>query len=140
MKGFEPPAPCSQSTCATRLRYTPKVSDATLAATRFIIHKEMLFVNGFFEKFFTFFLPVVFLQKKGLFRKSVYIFDAEPLSFLPENIYNINNRSVYRSYKEENDAFFFIADGLHPALWLRELLCTGGKYHDLHGSQSAARP
>ena len=23
VKGFEPPAPCSQSTCATRLRYTP---------------------------------------------------------------------------------------------------------------------
>ncbi len=26
VKGFEPPAPCSQSTCATRLRYTPFVS------------------------------------------------------------------------------------------------------------------
>ena len=23
VKGFEPPAPCSQSTCATGLRYTP---------------------------------------------------------------------------------------------------------------------
>ena len=26
VKGFEPPAPCSQSTCATRLRYTPSAS------------------------------------------------------------------------------------------------------------------
>ena len=33
VKGFEPPAPCSQSTCATRLRYTPKVSSSVLVTT-----------------------------------------------------------------------------------------------------------
>lgn len=32
VRGFEPPAPCSQSTCATGLRYTPKHS-AHLSAT-----------------------------------------------------------------------------------------------------------
>ena len=26
VKGFEPPAPCSQSTCATGLRYTPNIA------------------------------------------------------------------------------------------------------------------
>src|SRR5882724_2349353 len=26
VRGFEPPTPCSQSRCATRLRYTPKTS------------------------------------------------------------------------------------------------------------------
>ena len=56
VKGFEPPAPCSQSTCATRLRYTPKVfPGATLAATNVIIHNQHPFVNTFFEIFFTFF-------------------------------------------------------------------------------------
>ena len=29
VKGFEPPAPCSQSTCATRLRYTPYITART---------------------------------------------------------------------------------------------------------------
>ncbi len=28
VEGFEPPTPCSQSRCATRLRYTPFVPDA----------------------------------------------------------------------------------------------------------------
>ena len=29
VEGFEPPAPCSQSMCATKLRYTPAPSGAT---------------------------------------------------------------------------------------------------------------
>ena len=54
VKGFEPPAPCSQSTCATRLRYTPSCSVPT-QATMDIVLKTRSFVNNFFQKISTFF-------------------------------------------------------------------------------------
>ncbi len=54
VKGFEPPAPCSQSTCATRLRYTPvsrirrSVRSRVRQATLLIIHHYRKNVNPFF--------------------------------------------------------------------------------------------
>ena len=56
VKGFEPPAPCSQSTCATRLRYTPSCSVPT-QATLVIVLKIDSFVNNFFKKIQLFLLP-----------------------------------------------------------------------------------
>jgi phosphotransferase system IIB component len=47
VKGFEPPAPCSQSTCATRLRYTPKVYRNN--AANVILLKDEVFVKGFLQ-------------------------------------------------------------------------------------------
>ena len=51
MKGFEPPAPCSQSTCATKLRYTPRLC-RPCAGDEDIIHHFGTFVNTFFKKIF----------------------------------------------------------------------------------------
>ena len=50
VKGFEPPAPCSQSTCATRLRYTPLIERAA-QATLIIIFKVCPVVNRVFQIF-----------------------------------------------------------------------------------------
>ena len=51
VKGFEPPAPCSQSTCATRLRYTPKASLCRLSqAAKRIIQETGPICQGVFEK------------------------------------------------------------------------------------------
>ena len=50
VKGFEPPAPCSQSTCATRLRYTPLIERAA-QATLIIIFKVRPVVNRIFQIF-----------------------------------------------------------------------------------------
>ena len=55
VKGFEPPAPCSPSTCATRLRYTPESSASfvlTPQATLVMIHGNERFVKWFFNIFF----------------------------------------------------------------------------------------
>ena len=46
VKGFEPPAPCSQSTCATRLRYTP-LKERPAQATLSIIFKLRQVVNDY---------------------------------------------------------------------------------------------
>ena len=54
VKGFEPPAPCSQSTCATRLRYTP-FNQRPAQATLIIIHKTPYAVKGVLKKIFNFF-------------------------------------------------------------------------------------
>ena len=62
--GFEPAAPCSQSTCATELRYTPLGHSAYLSATAVlqatfvIIANTDRFVNPFFLKKQTFFLVI----------------------------------------------------------------------------------
>ena len=49
VKGFEPPAPCSQSTCATRLRYTP-LKERPAQATLIIIFKVGRLVNRKIQK------------------------------------------------------------------------------------------
>ena len=49
VKGFEPPAPCSQSTCATRQRYTP-VKERAAQATLIIIFKLPGVVNRKMQK------------------------------------------------------------------------------------------
>ena len=49
VKGFEPPAPCSQSTCATRLRYTP-LKERPAQATLIIIFKVCPVVNREMQK------------------------------------------------------------------------------------------
>ena len=54
VKGFEPPAPCSQSTCATRLRYTPP-NKRPAQATLIIICKTPWVVNSKIQNFFDFF-------------------------------------------------------------------------------------
>ena len=61
VKGFEPPTPCSQSTCATKLRYTPSgtivsvFSRALVSSTSCIIQERARFVNRFFTLFCAFF-------------------------------------------------------------------------------------
>ena len=64
VKGFEPPAPCSQSTCATRTALHPvvPVSLACPAGDFLSIHPFQQFVNpqneffcGFFDSFWAFF-------------------------------------------------------------------------------------
>lgn len=63
VKGFEPPTPCSQSTCATKLRYTPSgtivsvFSRALVSSTSCIIQERARFVNRFFTLFCAFFAP-----------------------------------------------------------------------------------
>ena len=57
VKGFEPPAPCSQSTCATRLRYTPpnkRPAQATLiiiCKTRSVVKGKIKKISFFCERF-----------------------------------------------------------------------------------------
>ena len=60
VKGFEPPAPCSQSTCATRLRYTP----VSRAAIVWCVRRRVIYYNStrkmstpFFNFFQIFLLP-----------------------------------------------------------------------------------
>ena len=61
VKGFEPPTPCSQSTCATKLRYTPSgtivsvFSRALVSSTSCIIQERARFVNRFFTLLCAFF-------------------------------------------------------------------------------------
>ena len=101
VKGFEPPAPCSQSTCATRLRYTPKVfPGATLAATNVIIHNQHPFVNSFFEIFFTFFQQAFGDGIIGHFDNIKDKNDAFLLSFFTAFRYNNieENLIVYARY------------------------------------------
>ena len=75
VRGFEPPAPCSQSTYATRLRYTPALpAEFRLAwqATIMIITAQKIFVNTFFQIFKTFFVPTGICRNKFV-DKALYI-------------------------------------------------------------------
>ena len=49
VKGFEPPTPCSQSTCATKLRYTPRRQCESNLKHSCIIAKQIVPVNTFFQ-------------------------------------------------------------------------------------------
>ena len=62
VKGFEPAAPCSQSTCATKLRHTPareavphkQQSDYTMNATDVSIpYFAFLGINGFLNRYYS---------------------------------------------------------------------------------------
>ena len=78
MKGFEPPAPCSQSTCATRLRYTPSCSVPTQATMDIVLNIDS-FVNNFFKKidfiFAQYFSPT---DSMGSKTGEINIFGAAP--------------------------------------------------------------
>lgn len=53
VKGFEPPAPCSQSTCATRLRYTPFGGSKGIRTPDLPLAKRMLYrcaMDPFWER------------------------------------------------------------------------------------------
>ena len=52
-EGFEPPTPCSQNRCATRLRYAPSMAEMCVLHDLFLIGKQIHVSEGGMVNFIT---------------------------------------------------------------------------------------